>query len=401
MISFSAVVGVIIVVRITTAGTPESNWSGLISNLRSGITPAIIAILLLVFHNLLNSKIFWVVTLVWVVYYPNSSYMITDLNWNDWLPKGVFMPSEIQTPADELTIETKLIKDKPLLNIYSGNIKDSNCTIGAHPVLLHLFTSYQDAGFEDNGLDSAGLAILLPVLEKELTTLVHLDINGDSLLNKIRNKDSALNEIRFISKNPTDYVLIDYVVQCYRKIKVACFEDSSRQAQDKIIFAITNKKIALLMHIRKDWINFDVAQKKYDSNKMRYIEQLTFNTLILFSIALLSIFYGHISLKIMFYLFRKKYSDRFARIAVGITIIASGFAFYMGRMVISGIQHGNGLMYTSDLFSKPMLIIENTYRALFPIAEHKNAYFMILLFIILQYILMNLMEKHDDEDLNA
>ena len=117
-------------------------------------------------------------------------------------------------------------------------------------------------------------------------------------------------------------------------------------------------------------------------------ELIKFDTMIIFSIAMLSVFYGLLSLKIMFNLFRKKIGDKFAHTAIAITILLSCVGFYMGRELISAIKLGNGYLYSWEIFLEPIKILKIVWHALIPIGEHWSAYAMMALFGVIQYMLL-------------
>lgn len=128
--------------------------------------------------------------------------------------------------------------------------------------------------------------------------------------------------------------------------------------------------------------NADTAAQTADS------KQVVFDSLIIFSIAMLSVFYGFISLKIMFHIFRNKYSERFARIAITVTLVLSCLGFYMGREMLSEMKLGNGYLYSWEIFLEPSSIITAVWNLLFPISEHIQEYLMMILFGVVQYLLL-------------
>ena len=115
-----------------------------------------------------------------------------------------------------------------------------------------------------------------------------------------------------------------------------------------------------------------------------------FDTLIIYSIAMLSVFYGFLSLKIMFRVFEERYSKNFANWAISINLLLSSLGFYMGRELLSAIKLGNGYMYSWEIFLEPVKIIKTVWHALWPINEHWHAYLMIILFWLIQYFLLHI-----------
>ncbi len=115
---------------------------------------------------------------------------------------------------------------------------------------------------------------------------------------------------------------------------------------------------------------------------------IKYDTIIIFSLAMLSVFYGFLSLKMMFRLFKQRYGNRFAQIALHSTLILSCLGFYMGRELISAIKLGNGYLYSWEIFLEPVQILKIVWKALWPIADHWPAYAMMGLFGVVQYLLL-------------
>jgi uncharacterized membrane protein len=115
---------------------------------------------------------------------------------------------------------------------------------------------------------------------------------------------------------------------------------------------------------------------------------IIYDTIIIFSIAMLSIFYGFLSLKIMFAIFKVKYGKWVAHSIIFITVLLSCLGFYIGRKLLSAINLGNGYIYSWEIFLEPVQIIKTVWAALFPISEHLSAFAMMALFGIVQYVLL-------------
>jgi len=130
-------------------------------------------------------------------------------------------------------------------------------------------------------------------------------------------------------------------------------------------------------------------------------EIIVFDTLIIFSIAMLSIFYGLVSLKIMFAVFQKKYNYKFACVATGITLLLSCLGFYMGREIASAVKLGNGYLYSWEIFLEPFQIVKSVLQMLFPISTHKEAWAMMVLFGLVQYMLLIIFRDVSDTESSA
>jgi uncharacterized membrane protein len=117
-------------------------------------------------------------------------------------------------------------------------------------------------------------------------------------------------------------------------------------------------------------------------------DMIKYDTLIVFSLAMLSVFYGFLSLKLMYQLFKKRYGKKFAHIAINATLVLSCLGFYMGRELLSVIKLGNGYLYSWEIFLEPVKIIKIVWSSLWPIQEHWPAYAMMTLFGLVQYMLL-------------
>src|SRR4030095_9206235 len=101
---------------------------------------------------------------------------------------------------------------------------------------------------------------------------------------------------------------------------------------------------------------------------------IVYDTLIIFSFAMLSVFIGFLSLKVIFRIFIEKYGKRFARAFITFTLILSCLGFYMGRELKSHIPLGNKYLYSWEIFLEPVQIIKTVWHALWPIQDHIPAY---------------------------
>jgi len=117
---------------------------------------------------------------------------------------------------------------------------------------------------------------------------------------------------------------------------------------------------------------------------------IKYDTLIIFSLSMLSIFYGFLSLKFMFQVFKNRYGKYFAHTAIQFTILISCLGFYMGRELLSSLNLGNGYLYSWEIFLEPMHIIKVTWNALWPVHKNWPAYAMMGLFGAVQYLLLGI-----------
>ena len=197
--------------------------------------------------------------------------------------------------------------------------------------------------------------------------------------------DSAFNFLKsnlFIGSFPA--LLIAFLIErYYEKLKNFSF------------WAAT--ALWVLFYPNAPYMISDLIHNTSDPKGLANPELIIFDTLIIFSIAMLSIFYGLLSLKIMFNLFHKKTrSKKFAHFAIFITLVLSCLGFYMGRELISAIDLGNGYLYSWEIFLEPVQIIKIVWNALWPIGEHWTAYAMMALFGAIQYMLLIMFKDVND-----
>ena len=122
---------------------------------------------------------------------------------------------------------------------------------------------------------------------------------------------------------------------------------------------------------------------------------IIYDTFIVFSLAMLSVFYGFVSLKIMFALFHTRFGHVFAHAAIFITIALSCLALVIGRLP-SETQMGNGKIYSSEIFTEPLYILKTVWNNLVPIKEHLSNYYQMFLFGFAQYQLLFMMKDVSD-----
>lgn len=122
---------------------------------------------------------------------------------------------------------------------------------------------------------------------------------------------------------------------------------------------------------------------------------IIYDTLMIFSLAMLSVFYGFVSLKIMFNLFRTRFGNRFAHIAIFMSVLLSCVALVIGRL-LSEIPMGNGKIYSSEIFTEPLYILRTAWHALVPVKEHLSEYYKMFLFGFAQYQLLVMMKDISD-----
>jgi len=161
-------------------------------------------------------------------------------------------------------------------------------------------------------------------------------------------------------------------------------------------FFIVASLLWLLFYPNSPYMISDLIHPHQDPQDAAVESLIIYDTLIVFSIAMLSVFYGFVSLKIMFNLFRKRFGNKFAHTAIFISLCLSCLGFYMGRELISEIKMGNNYLYSWEIFLEPGYILKTVWHALFPVKEHLPAYYMMALFGFVQYQLLIIMKDVSD-----
>ena len=139
------------------------------------------------------------------------------------------------------------------------------------------------------------------------------------------------------------------------------------------ITLIIGSGIWLLFYPNAPYMISDLIHVDKDSSTVIY------DTLIIFSISILSIFYGFFSLKIIHLLWRNKWSVKRANIFIVFALLMSSFGIYLGRIL---------RLNSWDLFTNPLKVLSDVIHHLWPINQNPTTYYIVLLFSIIQYILL-------------
>lgn len=136
---------------------------------------------------------------------------------------------------------------------------------------------------------------------------------------------------------------------------------------------IIGSGIWLLFYPNAPYMISDLIHVDKDSPTVIY------DTLIIFSISILSIFYGFYSLKIIHALWRNQWSLKLANIFIVFALLMSSFGIYLGRIL---------RLNSWDLFSHTLKVFSDIFHHLWPIQQNPTTYYIVLLFSIIQYILL-------------
>ncbi len=110
---------------------------------------------------------------------------------------------------------------------------------------------------------------------------------------------------------------------------------------------------------------------------------IIYNGLIIFSLATLSLFYGFLSIKIMYRLFEEREGKKLANLSLAFALLFSCLGFYMGRIL---------RLNSWDIFTRPWEVVKETFNGLWPISEHPETYIIMFLFGGIQYMLLIMMK---------
>jgi len=185
----------------------------------------------------------------------------------------------------------------------------------------------------------------------------------------------------FIGSFPT--IIIAWLIDMYH----------NRMGKFIFWFAVT---LWILFYPNAPYMISDLIHNSESPSDPKYKELIVYDTLIIFSIAMLSVFIGFLSLKVMFRIMIEKYGKRFARWFITLTLVLSCLGFYMGRELKSGLDVGNKYMYSWEIFLDPVKIITTTWHSLWPIQDNIPVYLMMMLFGVVQYMLLIMFKDVND-----
>jgi uncharacterized membrane protein len=158
-------------------------------------------------------------------------------------------------------------------------------------------------------------------------------------------------------------------------------------------FAVT---LWVLFYPNAPYMISDLIHNSQSPSDPKYQDLIVYDTLIIFSIAMLSVFIGFLSLKVIFRILIEKYGKRFAKAFIALTLVLSCLGFYMGRELHSGLKIGNKYMYSWEIFLDPIQIIKTTWHSLWPIQDNIPVYLMMMLFGVVQYMLLIMFKDVND-----
>jgi uncharacterized membrane protein len=214
-----------------------------------------------------------------------------------------------------------------------------------------------------------------------ILTLVNLAILGIRNLYVGEHFFDFLQSNLFIGSFPT--IIIAWLIDMYYK----------RMGKFLFWFAVT---LWVLFYPNAPYMISDLIHNSQSPTDVKDPDLIKYDTLIIFSFAMLSVFIGFLSLKVIFRILIEKYDRRFARVFIAFTLVLSCLGFYMGRELLSKIKLGNGYLYSWEIFLEPVQIIKIVWHSLWPIQDNMPAYLMMMLFGVVQYMLLIMFKDVND-----
>lgn len=113
-----------------------------------------------------------------------------------------------------------------------------------------------------------------------------------------------------------------------------------------------------------------------------------YEALLIFSFAMLSLFYGFYSLKLIEKSLLSHVGKTTVNTVIVLAILLSSFGLYLGRVL---------RLNSWDVFSNFFETMKTILDHLFPVTKNPVTYLMIILFSLIQYFLLNLIQNIDNE----
>lgn len=214
-----------------------------------------------------------------------------------------------------------------------------------------------------------------------ILTLVNLAILG------IRNL--------YVGEHFFDFLQSNLFIGSFPTIVIAWLIDMYHEKMGKLLFwfAVT---LWVLFYPNAPYMISDLIHNSQSPTDVKDPDLVKYDTLIIFSFAMLSVFIGFLSLKVIFRILIEKYGRRFAKAFIAFTLLLSCLGFYMGRELLSKIPLLNGYMYSWEIFLEPVQIIKTVWQNLWPPQYHIPAYLMMALFGAVQYMLLIMFKDVND-----
>ena len=199
----------------------------------------------------------------------------------------------------------------------------------------------------------------------------------------------------YVGEHFFNFLQSNLFIGSFPTIVIAWLIDMYYKKMGKLLFwfAVT---LWVLFYPNAPYMISDLIHNSQSPTDLKDPDFIKYDTLIIFSFAMLSVFIGFLSLKVIFGILIEKYGRRFARTFIAFTLVLSCLGFYMGRELLSAIKLGNGYLYSWEIFLEPVQIIKIVWHALYPIQDHIPAYLMMMLFGVVQYMLLIMFKDVND-----
>ncbi len=151
-----------------------------------------------------------------------------------------------------------------------------------------------------------------------------------------------------------------------------------------------NRSTLLVVLLSFSWLLF-YPNAPYMISDLVHVNEnspiVLYESLLLFSFAMLALFFGFYSLKIIHLVFKFRMGTLMANVVIWICIILSSTGIYLGRIL---------RLNSWDLFTHPLKLFQTIYDHLFPVNKNPSTYLVIFLFSIIQFILLIMMKDFDE-----
>jgi uncharacterized membrane protein len=109
-------------------------------------------------------------------------------------------------------------------------------------------------------------------------------------------------------------------------------------------------------------------------------KDVVYDTLMIFSFSILSLFYGYYSIKLIFELLLQKMNRSRSILLIFLFILMSSFGIYLGRIL---------RLNTWDIVTHPLQTFIEIWNHLFPVTQNPVTYAIIIIFSILQIMVLS------------
>jgi uncharacterized membrane protein len=145
------------------------------------------------------------------------------------------------------------------------------------------------------------------------------------------------------------------------------------QSKMKFFIFLVFNGVWLLFYPNAPYMMTDLIHVQAQSSTVIY------DTLIIYSISTLSLFFGFYSLKWIVELWQERFSRRIAIWVLMISIVLSGLGNYLGRIL---------RLNSWDLFTHPGKVFLDIWHHLWPISSNHVTYYILALFTIIQLLIL-------------